>query len=373
MISDLGFRSKKACVLASASLLALVMGCDPGTSGDAPSDVLAQAETPTEPGEGSEPTAPTAPETCTPPASTSKDPCTAPLRPGDDRLCQYTFGGSPRKFYMYAPPSYDPCKPAALVVDAHGASESIDVHIGKTAFQANRPKGYGSGWRRAIQGDNAIVVTPQGIDNFWNQTRDVPWLNDVVDRMTKVARIDPERLYITGISMGGMISFATGCANTDRWRGIAGVAPLNPSCPRIKRPLPIIDFHAVGDQLTRYEGSKSAMEAAAKSNGCKRGPTKFASFGGPNSSPEPFCFKNPPRNGGPDAADPYAVPLAPCPTSAKESTCVKWDQCNEGVELVFCTVNAATQQLGGHLLYTNDTGLNVAVMSWDFFKKFWKK
>jgi hypothetical protein len=30
------------------------------------------------------------------------------------------------------------------------------------------------------------------------------------------------------------------------------------------------------------------------------------------------------------------------------------------------------QKYGGHLLYNNDTGLNLPQVAWPFFKKFWK-
>ncbi len=298
--------------------------------------------------------------------------CTAPLQPGDDRLCEYSLGGKQRKFYVYAPPSFDPSKPATLIVDNHGLSESSEVHIGKSSFSANRPKGYGSGWRRAIQGDNVVVATPQGLNNSWSQQTDIPYLNDVADKVEKMATIDPERVYVTGISMGGMMTFATACADAERWRGMVSIATLSTACPKIARPIPLISFHSETDTLTSYPNDRKGTEAVAKQNNCKRGPTPLATFGGANSSPLPFCFKNPPKDGGPDATDPYAIPMAPCPTTAKESTCVQWDECDEGVKVVFCTVSAASQYLGGHLLYTNDTGLNVAVMGWDFLKQFQK-
>lgn len=40
--------------------------------------------------------------------------------------------------------------------------------------------------------------------------------------------------------------------------------------------------------------------------------------------------------------------------------------------MIFCTVAAGTQPLGGHILYNNDTQLNLAEVAWPFFKKFWK-
>ena len=111
----------------------------------------------------------------------------------------------------------------------------------------------------------------------------------------------------------------------------------------------------------------------AELNNCKNGPMANAMvFGGPNTNMDPVCFETPVVAGGPDAADPYAVPLAACPASAPPTTCEKWDQCDEGVEVVYCTVDADSQIYGGHLLYTNDTGLNLPALAWPFLKKFQK-
>ena len=143
-LSSVRTRNARAC----APWLALLIGCSAAPTDDLPAET-GEALLPQEAPEA-DAAAPRAPAACTtPPASTSRDACNAPIRPGDDRLCTYAFGGRQREYYIYAPPSFDPCKPASLIVDAHGASESIEVHVGKEAFNANRPKGYGSGWRRA--------------------------------------------------------------------------------------------------------------------------------------------------------------------------------------------------------------------------------
>jgi hypothetical protein len=111
----------------------------------------------------------------------------------------------------------------------------------------------------------------------------------------------------------------------------------------------------------------------AELNNCQNGPVADAMvFGGASSSTEPVCFETPPVPGGPDATDPYAVPYAACPSSAPETTCELWDQCDEGVEVVHCTVEAASQVYGGHLLYNNDTGLVLPALAWPFLKKFQK-
>jgi poly(3-hydroxybutyrate) depolymerase len=312
-------------------------------------------------------------EPCIVDPPTSTDPCTAELRPNDDRLCEFTYEGAERRYMIYAPPSYNPCKPASLVLDMHGATESIEVHTGKDGFNADSPLGYGSSWRRAVQGDNAVVITPEGVSLYWSEASDAAFLNEVADQVEQIAQIDPERRYLTGISMGGMITIETGCGDSNRWRGLSPVAMLSNTCDSLARPVPAIFFHAMTDSITSYPDSLETAAQVAELNNCKNGPVADALvFGGASSSTDEVCFAMPPRPGGPDAADPYSVPFAACPSSAPVSTCQLWDQCDEGVEVVHCTVEAADQVYGGHLLYNNDTGLALPALAWPFFKKFQK-
>jgi hypothetical protein len=147
---------------------------------------------------------------------------------------------------------------------------------------------------------------------------------------------------------------------------------LSQSCDKLAKPTPVISFHSMTDMLTNYSDDQTLQGTIAGYNNCKTGPMPFVSYGGANSSPDPVGSGMPNGVGDPDAPDPYHVPLQPCPTSAPESTCVKYSDCDEGVEVVFCTVSASSQPLGGHILYNNDTQLNLAEVAWPFFKKFWK-
>jgi hypothetical protein len=114
------------------------------------------------------------------------------------------------------------------------------------------------------------------------------------------------------------------------------------------------------------------MQTIAGYNHCKSGPTDLVQYGGAMSSKDPVCFVTPNGIGDPDAPNPYAIPLQPCTSAVPASKCVTWTQCDEGVEVVFCTVAASTQPLGGHILYNNDTLLDLSEVAWPFFKKFWK-
>jgi poly(3-hydroxybutyrate) depolymerase len=339
-----------------------------GSGGGAPAGPVAGA------GGGSAPT-----ETCdipAAPAGGAADPCKDPLKPGDDRLCKMMIGGAMRQFYIYASPKFNPCQPASVIMDCHGASESAEVHVGYMGFTLSGsgtwPSGYGSGWRHAIKNDNAILITPQGTSNMWSATGDIPFLNTAQDTVEAIAKVDKEKVYVTGISMGGMMTISLGCNDSKRWRGFSPVAMLSQTCSKLDRPVPVISFHSEGDQLTSYPDDREGMENIAMLNNCKSGPTMSASYGGPMSSPDPVCFATPYAIGEPDAPDPNNIPLVPCMASWPATTCETWSQCDEGVEVTFCTVAADMQPIGGHILYGNDTNLDLAEVAWPFFKKFWK-
>jgi poly(3-hydroxybutyrate) depolymerase len=286
------------------------------------------------------------------------------------------YGGEQRQFWIYATPNFDPCKPASMIMDCHGLSESAEVQTGKEGFNLTGsgmfPSGYGSGWRMAVQKDNAIVVTPQGVGDSWSPSTDVGFVNMAADTVEAIAGVDPERVYVTGISMGGQMTVATGCDNSKRWRGMAPVAMLSQSCGKLDRPTPVISFHSMTDMLTSYSDDSTLMQTIAGFNHCKSGPTDLVQYGGSMSSTDQVCYVTGNGIGAPNAPNPYAIPLQPCTSSAPASKCQTWTQCDEGVEVVFCTVSASTQPLGGHILYNNDTQLDLAEVAWPFFKKFWK-
>jgi hypothetical protein len=309
-------------------------------------------------------------------ADAGTDPCTAPLKPNDDRTCTFNYNGTMRDFLIYATPNYNPCQPATLIMDCHGLSETAEVQAGKAPFMLSGsgtfPNGYGSSWRMAVQNENAVVVTPQGVSNSWTPATDVPFVNKAADMVEAIAMVNPDHVYVTGISMGGMMTVATGCGNANRWRGMSPVSMLQQSCASVSKPTPVISFHSMTDQLTSYSADQTLMQTIAGYNHCKMGPTPSMQYGGSGSSSDPVCFVTPNGIGAPNAPDPYHIPLHPCPTSAPATTCVTYSQCDDGVEVVFCTVAASSQPLGGHILYNNDTQLDLSAVAWPFLKKFWK-
>jgi poly(3-hydroxybutyrate) depolymerase len=123
--------------------------------------------------------------------------CTVSPKP-NDRLCKFTYNGAMRQF-TFRDAAFDPAS-RPLILDCHGLSESAEVHSGKESFVLSGqkfPNGYGSSWRMAVQKDNAIVITPQGVNNSWSPATDVGFVNKAADMVEAVANVDKERVYVT--------------------------------------------------------------------------------------------------------------------------------------------------------------------------------
>jgi poly(3-hydroxybutyrate) depolymerase len=285
---------------------------------------------------------------CVPPPVDNGSDCSAPLAPGTDRKCTIIVGGTARELLLYAPKSYDPCSPAPLVVDAHGSSET---------------DGLGSGWRLVADREGFIVAQPQGIGNQWSQA-DADFMVQIATVVAKAAQVDPKRVYMTGISNGGELTYWTGCKDTDVFRAFAPVSGFGQMTCALTHPAPMISFHSADDKLVAIADGQAAFQMWVTSNHCQRGPTSSWQFGGPSTDPREVCLTS---------GSGSTWKLAACDQAAPATVCQTWDQCDGGVEATFCTVPADKQHhfdtTGGHILYINGTNLSLAAVAWEYFKK----
>lgn len=117
-----------------------------------------------------------------------------------------------------------------------------------------------------------IVVSPQcPKESRWQADE----LLQLIDQVSKAHAVDPNRLYVTGLSMGGSGTWQLAAAQPQRFAAIApicGRADLD-SAPQIKH-LPIWVFHGAKDSATSVEHNK-AIVAALKAAG---GEPKFTLY-----------------------------------------------------------------------------------------------
>lgn len=117
---------------------------------------------------------------------------------------------------------------------------------------------------------------------------DVHFVEQLLADLPQRLAIDPTRVYATGMSNGGMMSYLLGDKLADRFAAIAPVGGTmgNPTCSP-SRPVPLMHIHGTDDQFVRWEGgvgsrSKSklnfhsvdhAMENWVEANQAQRTPT----------------------------------------------------------------------------------------------------
>lgn len=119
------------------------------------------------------------------------------------------------------------------------------------------------------------VAYPDGLDRHWNDGRgdpiseahqenvdDVGFLLALIDRLAAEGSIDPARVYVMGISNGGMMTYRLLCEAADRFAGAIAIvanlgAEIAPAC-RPSRPVPLMVINGTADPLVPYEGGPVA-------------------------------------------------------------------------------------------------------------------
>jgi polyhydroxybutyrate depolymerase len=111
------------------------------------------------------------------------------------------------------------------------------------------------------------TVFPRGIDLLWNDGRNAAWTSTADDvgflrRLVRalVARgvADPARLYLAGVSNGGMLALRMVCEAPELFAGAGVIIASMPTdvgagC-RLRQPMPVIMFNGTADPLIPYGG-----------------------------------------------------------------------------------------------------------------------
>ena len=162
-------------------------------------------------------------------------------------------------YLLYLPEKYDADKKEwPLVLFLHGAGESGN-DLNKVKIHGP-PKLIAAGKQFP-----AIVVSPQSARMGWNPQS----LNALLDDLVAKYRVDKDRIYVTGLSMGGFGTWALASANADRF---AAIVPIcgggNPADAAKMKDLPIWVFHGAKDGAVKLEQSERMVDAL-KSAGAK--------------------------------------------------------------------------------------------------------
>lgn len=104
-----------------------------------------------------------------------------------------------------------------------------------------------------------IVVSPQCPQGqYWS----VPLLSALLDSVSSATRVDPNRIYLTGLSMGGYGTWRLAAASPHRF---AAIAPIcgggEPEQACNLKGLPVWAFHGALDTIVPLSRSEEMVEA----------------------------------------------------------------------------------------------------------------
>jgi predicted peptidase len=109
-----------------------------------------------------------------------------------------------------------------------------------------------------------ILVSPQSPGRGW----DPDILNALLDQITSKYRVDKDRVYLTGLSMGGYGTWALAAEHPEKF---AAIVPIcgggNPADAKKLAKLPIWVFHGAKDPTVPVERSKEMVEAIKNAGG----------------------------------------------------------------------------------------------------------
>lgn len=187
------------------------------------------------------------------------------LGPGDHRR-SITVDKLKRSHWVHVPPKYDPKTPMPLVLALHGAAMDakmmeIFTSLNDTADKHNFIVVYPNG-----TGPGMILLTWNaglfpGDLNKIDRADDIKYLGKVLDDVESAFKIDPKRIYVTGMSNGGMMSYRVAAEMSER---VAAIAPVGGTMAlekyEPKRPVPVIHFHGTKDTLVPFNGPNKKLE-----------------------------------------------------------------------------------------------------------------
>ncbi len=165
--------------------------------------------------------------------------------------------GRRRCYLLYVPSQLDPSKSAPLVISLPGVGL--------------KPQGLAemTGWNAIAEREGLVVAYPQGtgIPLRWNSAAahgdetadDVQFIVDLVAEIAESLPVDPQRVYINGLSNGGGMAFRLVCERPDLFAALGGVAGFYAPPPggcMPGQPVPVIAFHGTADPLVLYQGGQ---------------------------------------------------------------------------------------------------------------------
>ena len=182
-----------------------------------------------------------------------------------------TSEGQKREYLQYAPSDLGSKRP--LIISCHGMNQSAQ-------YQWDALKDA----KTLADKEKFVIVLPEGINNGWDISgdRDINLIKDLIAQMKKDFDIDENRVYLSGFSMGGMLTYHAMNKIPDVIAAFAPISgyPMWGFTYTGKRAIPVIHHHGTGDDVCVYSNVQRNIDELVKKNKCSSTPTITQNYGG---------------------------------------------------------------------------------------------
>ena len=176
------------------------------------------------------------------------------------KRCDLKHDNLDRYYYIYMPDNLNESSSIPVLFALHGYGSSAARHLDYTNYFSIADE------------NNLIVVYPQGastasLSAHWNvggwtsksPIKDLDFFNTLINLIKLKIQIDETRIYSSGMSNGGYMSYHLACNLSEKFAAIASVTgsmtndtynECNPS-----HPTPILQIHGLLDFVVPYNGN----------------------------------------------------------------------------------------------------------------------
>jgi polyhydroxybutyrate depolymerase len=291
------------------------------------------------------------------------------LKVGDNNE-SITSGGESRTFIVRLPTGYTGTSPTPAIIDFHPLGGSGSGQEGS------------SGWKAKCDSVGCISVYPDSSkkagDSSWNagyccdnsekdQIDDVQFARDIIKWLEGNTCVDAKRIYASGGSNGGGMTYRMACDASDviaavapvDFRCVTGKDPLASagsvtasnntacSCPNLKRPITVVAWDESADtSIVPYAGGQTPQLATdcPASGSCVGIGFTSAQVNAQTWADFSTCTGSP-------ATDP------------DNSLCKTWSTCGSNTTVSLCSTTS-----GGHLAVYSNASAKWTDMAWNKLK-----